>query len=64
MERWNGKQSKRVVAPDIDAFIEELRILCKKHNITIGHEDGHGAFEFYAYSDDDMDWIQHGHDMR
>lgn len=64
MDRWNGKRSANIESPDIDHFLDELRALCKKHNISIGHEDGHGAFEFYEYSDRDMDWMQNGHDMR
>jgi hypothetical protein len=26
------------------AFLLEIIEVCKKHNLSIGHEDGHGAF--------------------
>lgn len=28
----------------VDAFIDELEELCKRHRLVLGHEDGHGRF--------------------
>jgi hypothetical protein len=32
------------------AFLKELAKLQKKHQITLAHEDAHGAFEYYDAS--------------
>ena len=56
MKQLNGNDR----TPEFDAFMKELVALCKKHKCSIGHEDGHGAFEI-CFSDDETDhdheWI-------
>lgn len=34
----------KVEDPAVDAFLEEIIAVCKKHGMCIGHEDGHGSF--------------------
>jgi len=47
-------QSKRV-----KAFLNDLVEVQKKHGLLLSHEDGHGAFEVYDFSeeDDDYSWL-------
>ena len=64
MERYNNKLKMFSESPDIDLFLVELKRLCEKHNLSISHEDGHGAFEFDVYNECNIEWIECGHDNR
>ena len=50
-----------VVSRDkLKLFLDDIIEVYKKHGITIGHEDPHGAFEFNEYQgedDDNVKWI-------
>lgn len=65
--RWCPEQQEYVEAPQADAFIEAVIALAKEHGFTIGHEDGHGAFELNQRGDNserdaDMDeWLRQAH---
>ena len=51
--------------PEIEAFIKDIREVCERHGISIGHEDVGGAFILtrwdgdsglqYAHLDDDLE---------
>lgn len=72
MERWRSgkreynpatknystvvREGKRVEVPEIDVFLAEIAEVCKKHDMSIGHEDGHGAFIIGRLADHDG-WI-------
>lgn len=62
--RWNCKLQKEVEAPDIDAFLADVEAVCRKHNLSIGHEDGHGAFEVEALDEFNIKWLKNAHDNR
>lgn len=57
-ERWvKYPISKRVESrPEWEAFFDEYEALCKKHNLSLGHEDQHGAFILAPYSEDNLGW--------
>ena len=57
MFRWNRKEHKDVEVPRIDNFLEEILSVCKKHNLSISHEDWHGAFIIEEYSDKLSQWL-------
>ena len=61
MKHWDAKTSKSVDRPDIDAFIEDVISVCKKHGFSISHEDGHGAFEIEQYTDGFSNWLKNAH---
>jgi len=63
-ERWVDKTQRSAVVPDIDSFMDEIAAVCKKHNMSISHEDGHGAFEITAFDEGAMDWLRVAHDAR
>lgn len=41
----------------IKDFLEDVVSLCKKHNLTISHEDGHGAFIIEEYDKFNLEWL-------
>ena len=62
MKHWKDSERKDVVNESIDMFLEEIAIVCKKHNLSIAHEDTGGAFKIEKYSNESMLWLQHAHD--
>ena len=43
--------------PDVDAFLAEIERVCRRHGMSIGHEDGEGAFEVRAYDPELAQWL-------
>ena len=43
-------------------FLAEIEKVCKAYNISISHEDCHGAFVLRPYNDEDMDWLKHAYE--
>lgn len=41
-----------------EKFYNEIEEVCKKHNISISHEDGHGGFLLEPYEDFYMKWMR------
>ena len=39
-------------------FFDEIESVCKKHNISISHEDGHGAFMLEEYDELYTKWLR------
>lgn len=62
MRRFNVATRQYVQSDKQDAFIEELIAVCKKYNMSISHEDKHGAFEIRKHSKLDDDWLRRAHD--
>ena len=58
--RWNKQTSEYEELPKVDAFINEVIEVCKKHGFCIGHEDEDGAFVIYD-GDSDLGWIEVAH---
>ena len=44
MMRYNEATDKHEDNPLVEAFIDEIVEVCKKHNFSIDHEDGQGGF--------------------
>ena len=42
----------------IDSFFVELEKLYKKYNISLSHEDHHGAFELENYDEENLKWVK------
>lgn len=43
---------------EIDRFLKEIECVCKKYNLSISHEDSHGAFIIEDYSEEVMEWLR------
>jgi hypothetical protein len=44
--------------PRAEAFLDDLEIVCRKHGLSIGHEDGHGAFQIWEFNESDIRWLR------
>ena len=43
-------------------FLSEIIDVCKKHNKSISHEDGYGAFIIEGYDDFNIEWLREAYD--
>lgn len=58
MTNWDCNKNEFVETPsNILLFLNEINKVCKKYNLSISHEDGHGAFEIEKYSEDNWHWL-------
>ena len=62
MKRWIDTLGEHAEAPEVDAFLKEIVVVCKKHGMWLGHEDAHGAFKVVTEPTDD--WLMCSHDCR
>lgn len=45
--------------PELKGFMDEILEVCKKHNVSISHEDGHGGFLIETpYDEFNSDWFK------
>ena len=55
--RYDHKCNKRPF-PKVDAFLSDIKAVCLRHSMTIGHEDGHGSFVIDSCDgEDDLEWL-------
>jgi hypothetical protein len=57
MNRWNTTKSCKIESEKIDAFLNEIIEVSKRHGLSIGHEDYHGAFKVEKFSQENADWL-------
>jgi hypothetical protein len=58
METWDVQKSQIIKTPEKQInFLNEIRQVCKKHGLSISHEDKEGAFEIENFSQDNIDWL-------
>jgi hypothetical protein len=43
---------------ELDEFFDDLEAVCKKHHVSISHEDDQGAFKIVQYSEFYMQWMR------
>ena len=43
---------------NIKNFFREYKELCKKYNVSLGHEDEHGSFILYEYDEAMIEWVE------
>ncbi len=62
MKRWDAEKNEDVEVPEVDVFLNDLVAVCRKHGMSLGHEDRHGAFEVYRHiSPDALEWLCAAH---
>lgn len=62
MKTWNCKTNKFIEIPEKQVkFMEEIEEICKKYDLSISHEDGHGAFEIDSFNQDNIEWLKAAH---
>ncbi|QXN69904.1 hypothetical protein MAWWA_93 [Bacillus phage vB_BspH_Mawwa] len=42
----------------VEKFLEEIEKVCRKHNMSISHEDGHGAFIIEKFDEFNISWLK------
>lgn len=60
MKRWHAKlgSTGEQEFPAVDAFIEDVIAVYRKHGLTIAHEDGHGAFIIEGLDEHNERWLR------
>lgn len=55
---WNCKTNESVDMPQkqID-FLNDIKMICEKHNLSISHEDGHGGFIIEEFNKHNINWL-------
>ena len=43
------------------AFLADVEALMRKHNVSISHEDGHGAFVLEDFDESNLEWLRAAH---
>ena len=62
MKHWNIQKRKYLENKKIDAYIEEVLAVSRKHGLSISHEDSQGAFIVEEFSKANADWLLAAHD--
>lgn len=57
MERYNRNTKTSAENPKVEKFINELIAVCKKHGLSLSHEDDQGSFVVEPYSDSNIEWL-------
>ena len=59
MESWDIIKGENVKTPEeVIKFLNEIDNICKKYNLSISHEDSHGAFILEKYDDYNIKWLK------
>lgn len=53
-----------VTEQDAKKFIGELIAVCKKHGLSLSHEDHQGSFLVVNYSKEKAEWLRQAYDAR
>ena len=57
MNRWSNSKFKYVDDEKVDAFLAEVVEVCRKHGMSLGHEDSQGAFLVENFRDSNSRWL-------
>ena len=61
-ENWHITKGEFVKQSDkIAEFLKNIENLCKKYDISISHEDNHGAFILEEYDETNIKWLKNSH---
>jgi hypothetical protein len=60
--RWSSRKGEEVWNPKVNSFIEDVLAVCRKHGLSISHEDRYGAFTVEYFDQKLADWLQAAHD--
>lgn len=56
--RFDKKLGESIPTPDVDEFLRDVMEVCRKHQMSLGHEDDHGAFIVYRdLKDSHIQWL-------
>jgi hypothetical protein len=60
----SGKSYQEDVSKEVLEFLKDIEEVGKKHNMSISHEDGHGAFAIQEYKESNLKWLADAEDYR
>lgn len=58
---WNTITHQYVDSAEVEAFLSEIVAICRKHGLSLAHEDHHGAFEVHEFSEENVAWLTAAH---
>ena len=59
MKIWDLNKSEEIEQPkEMKEFIDEIIKVMKKYNLSISHEDSHGAFIIEKYEEYNIKWLK------
>ena len=62
MKRWIKNLHNYGENPKVDAFLNEIKEVCYKHNLSLSHEDQHGSFEVENLNQINITWLLDAND--
>jgi hypothetical protein len=62
--RWVRRFGDSRDVPEVDAFLADIVEVCKRHKMSLAHEDRHGGFEVEQLSDANINWLLDATDAR
>lgn len=57
MMHLNNIADKILKAIEVEKFLQDIDLVCMKHNLSISHEDRHGAFIVEDYNKRNIVWL-------
>ena len=55
---WDKTKICEVDMPkEMEDFLNDIKTICKKHNLSIAHEDYCGVFLIEEYDEDNIRWL-------
>ena len=59
MTSFDCSKNERIETPEhILKFFDEIEAVCRKHGLSIGHEDGEGAFQIEPFRESNIKWLR------
>ena len=58
MKHWVSEDIDEEVEAPSESFLGDIEAVCRKHGLSIGHQDGYGAFIIGLFDDGDIEWLR------
>lgn len=57
-DTWDATIGDFIDMPEtMKSFLEDIRVICERHGLSIAHEDHQGSFIIEEYSKNNIDWL-------
>lgn len=58
----NAAHVKSISELIVLAFLEDIESICRKHGLSIGHQDSGGAFTIHRFDEEKLNWLMEARD--